>query len=200
MTRFDLSREVGRAGERLVASFARRRGCGVIASYDFAGTDGQKAPRILFENAGLVIPDLDAARGGRRMWIEVKTLSDAAYNRRYGMRVHGIKCRHRNDYLAVEAQTGTPVFLAVLEVQTGGLLMARLSSLQRYDCICDGCARAGETLPDHLIYFRRGDFTLTHVFSSEDLAPLREAMSGLRSSGGRGEAGPIEMGDIGGAP
>ena len=61
-----MQRELGLAGEKMVAGFLQSRGAGVVASYDFSGSDGDKAPRMMFQAYGRIIPDLDVSRGGER--------------------------------------------------------------------------------------------------------------------------------------
>jgi hypothetical protein len=171
---FESQLRLGRMGELLVSGFLKGRGCGVLPSYDYTGSDGNKAPRLMFQVERLVVPDLDTAKDGARKWVEVKTHWHAPENRFHGICVHGIKRRHRDDYLAVEKHTGCPVFLAVVEVATAELLVARLAALKTYHCLCPGCRPRKDSRPGHLVYFNRADFTVWHRFADSAIAPLRD--------------------------
>lgn len=168
--------EIGRAGERLVLRFIKGRGAGVIPSYDFTGTDGSKAPKLSFSSNSLVVPDLDAASNGRRLWVEVKTFATSVVFRKYGIRVHGIRRRHYDDYLSVEKETGNDVFLSVLEVDTAKLLVAKLRELTPYSCICRAC-QAGTPGRHCEVYFDRSSFVAWTEFKDTDMAPLRQLLS-----------------------
>ncbi len=121
---------MGRTGERIVADLLQRRGWYVIPSYDFAGPDGDKAPRLQGHLHQYVIPDLDVAKGGRRCWVEVKTKSRATETRIAGGRLeHGISLRHALDYQEVERISGCEVWLAIFERSTNCVLMARVADL-----------------------------------------------------------------------
>ena len=63
----------GNAGERVVAGYLKAHGFGVLASYDYCGVDGDKAPRLMFEVGGLVVPDLDHAKA-----MEAKKMAEEA--------------------------------------------------------------------------------------------------------------------------
>ena len=177
---FAMQRELGLAGEKMVAGFLQSRGAGVVASYDFSGSDGDKAPRMMFQAYGRIIPDLDVSRGGERFWVEVKTYWHAPPNRRIGFPVHGIRRRHRENYLDVQKQSGTTVLLAILEVQSGQLLVRRLDALRIYDCQCRTCVRG--TVPNHNVYFGRHDFSLWHQFSVVEMAGLRALFGRQRAA------------------
>lgn len=119
----------GRTGERLVADLLRRAGWYVIPSYDYTGEEGDKAPRLSGLREGFVVPDLDAARRGTRIWVEVKTKAAATYHRVGRRYEHGIPRRHFLAYRQVQAITGCPVWLFVVEEATGVVLCARLDDL-----------------------------------------------------------------------
>ena len=96
-----------------------------------------------------------------------------AVNRtRGGVLVHGIPARLHRDYLAVEQASGCRVILAVLEVLSGALLIARLSRLATWPCECRGC-RAGSwcTGPVGIragVYWLRTAMSQSHVFGASD--------------------------------
>ncbi len=119
----------GAVGERFVAELLRRKGWYTIASYDFAGSDGEKAPRMHGSCGSYVLPDLDGSRAGKRVWIEVKTKQSANFYRIKQRLEHGIPWRHFQDYLAVEKESGCAVWLAVYEEDTGEVLMQSMKKL-----------------------------------------------------------------------
>lgn len=182
---FERAVEVGRMGERLVARWFQSHNWGVIPSYDYTGSNGEKAPRLMFEAASHVVPDLDLCRSGRRWWVEVKTYADAAENKRLGCKVHGIKQRHFDDYVSVERESGTPVAIAILELSTGLLLTGALDRLSgvSFGCQCRGCARGAQCRAPigRLRYWRRSAMSAAHQFCAEDLAEVRAARSELKA-------------------
>lgn len=140
----------GRNGERLVADYLQRAGWYVIASYDFSGEDGEKAPRLLGWTDSAVLPDLDISKAGSRMWVEVKTKAAANWTRITNRFEHGIPLRHYLDYLRVERETGCPVWLAIHEEDTDALLIQRLQRLSKRE------SNSGVMGP--MVFFARDDF------------------------------------------
>jgi hypothetical protein len=118
----------GRNGEQIVADRLMRRGWYVIPSYDYNGGDDHP-PRLQGWTRRFIIPDLDACKGGRRIWVEVKTKAAPSLHRASGILEHGIPLRHYEQYLQVELETGCPVYLLVYEEQSNQLLWQKLSEL-----------------------------------------------------------------------
>ena len=183
---FERQLALGMIGERMVAAWAKARGCGVIPSYEYSGDDSSKAPRMMFEHAGLAIPDLDVCGGGRRTWIEVKSYARPWMNRRHRALVHGIGGRLARDYAAVAAESGCPVFLFVLEIVSGELLSLRLGKHPHWPCQCRGCSGgpgspvrpcAAEFVggPRRGHYWPRALFDLRHKFTDEEMTEIRSA-------------------------
>lgn len=119
----------GRAGEQVVADMLKRRGWFVIPSYDYAGEDGNKAPKMTGQRVAYVIPDLDIARAGVRIWAEVKTKAAPTLHRISGTFEHGIPLRHFQHYKEVQKETGCEVWLFVLEEETQTVRFAKLDDL-----------------------------------------------------------------------
>lgn len=116
----------GRAGEKNAVAMLQEYGAYVVPMYDFSGEEGDKAPRMAGLARWYVLPDLDASKGGRRAWVEVKRKGRASWTwtqRRYE---HGISLRLYRQYLDVEQITGTDVWLMVLEDDSGDVLMQSL--------------------------------------------------------------------------
>lgn len=119
----------GRAGEITVAGWLKARGWFVVPSYDYNGQDGKKAPRLQGLVSGYAIPDLDIARQGKRIWVEVKVKAGPTYHRITGVFEHGISARLHDHYQQVEGITGTPVWLFVLEEDAQLLIAQALAEL-----------------------------------------------------------------------
>lgn len=173
---------IGRVGEQLFAKKLRHEGDGVIASFMFSGAGDDSAPALEFHDGRIAIPDLDVARRGRRFWLEIKAYKKAIWNRTLGTLVHGIPVRLYDGYLKVERETGSPVFLGIVEIETGLMIVSDvpISQLRRYPCLC-GCdsvaerckvrrARGGSQYPQW--YFRRDAFTAWFKLNGAELEHL----------------------------
>ena len=125
----------GRAAEQRIARWLQERGWYIIPSYDYAGSDGEKAPRLRGLGAGHAVPDLDVSRSGMRTWVEVKSKASANVWRKpepWGIPnipEHGIDYSNYLDYLAVKRLTGDEVWIAVYEEDSTDLLMAEIDTL-----------------------------------------------------------------------
>lgn len=171
---------IGRLGEIAAAREFRRDGHGVLASYMFSGTGDDEAPALETEDQRVIVPDLDISKLGRRCWIEIKTYARAAWNRRNRCLVHGIAVRSFNHYVACEMRTGSDVFLAVNELDTGLLVVSNrtISAMQKIACLC-GCEsnparhhRSSEN-PHSQWYFDRDTFTARYRFDTKTIEHLR---------------------------
>lgn len=119
----------GRRGEQIVADWLKRRECYIIPSYDYAGEDGDKAPKLAGLWRGHPVPDLDCARNGNRFWVEVKTKKEAVLWRRDNELRHGIETRLLEHYQTVESISGCPCYLFIFEESTGCLIAETLMNL-----------------------------------------------------------------------
>jgi len=146
----------GHSGEQMVAKLLQDRGWFVIPSYDYSGEDNDKAPRLQGNLRAYVIPDLDIARGGRRIWAEVKTKACATYTRITQRFEHGIPMRHFRDYRAVQDITGCSVWLFVYEENTGEVLCGELDNLAAHKREYTG----GKMSYGGMVFFPRDAFTL----------------------------------------
>ena len=113
----------GREGEKVVAGWLMERGWHVIPSYDYSGEDGDKAPKMTGKHTAFVLPDLDIAQNGKRMWAEVKTKAEATLHRKTQTLEHGISLRHFRDYKRIQVITGCDVYVFVYEECSESLLM-----------------------------------------------------------------------------
>ena len=183
MKSFEEHLELGRLGERMVSTWVQSQGYGVIPSYNYTGDGNDKAPKLMFSDAGFVVPDLDVAFRGKRFWVEVKTYYYAPRNRKHGINVHGITRRLYEDYLQVERSTGCLVYLVVLEISTGKLLRLELAEAKTYPCQCKSCsANTGDCTADvkRGCYFNRDDFKCINTFSDPEMEEVRVFHNGNR--------------------
>lgn len=184
----------GRFGEQLAASMLRRVGAGVVASFKFSGENDNQAPAIELHEKRITLPDTDvsmreSARRSigvdvpNRFWLEIKTYKEPQFNRAHRTRVHGVPMRLFDEYCESETQTGTPVYLGILEVDSGSLIVSNVPLSQvapRYSCLC-GCdndatkceyrSKWGASYPQW--YFRRDSFTEWYQLKGVELARLQ---------------------------
>lgn len=119
----------GQSGELQVAGLLQARGWYIIPSYDYSGDAGNKAPRLQGQRLSFVVPDLNIAREGKRLWAEVKTKAAATFTHITRQLEHGIPTRHLQDYLKIQEITGCEVWLFIFEEDTRAVLTARLAFL-----------------------------------------------------------------------
>lgn len=142
----------GHNGELLVARELQKRGWFIIPSYDYKGGESP-TPRMQGTSQKYILPDLDCAKGGLRRWVEVKTKGSASLHKNTNRLDHGYSSNHHDNYLDVQKITGTEVFIAVYEIDTGEILMATLGSL---DAIKRRAAMGGKPM----VFFPRDAFKL----------------------------------------
>lgn len=146
----------GRSGEQLVAAVLMQRGWFVIPSYDYSGSEGDKAPKMRRLGEGYVVPDLDTARGGRRIWVEVKTKGKPALYRKENREVHGIPQAHWEAYWKIQEVTGCSVFLVIYEECSGAVLVQSIQELAKARQDYNGW-KMGRT---GMVFFPRAAFRL----------------------------------------
>jgi hypothetical protein len=107
----------GRVIELAISHWLQSRGWFVIPSYDYAGDERNKPPRLKGLEKQYAIPDLDVAKSGRRLWVEVKTRARPTFNKysRDQRLEHGFGRLMWLSYLQVRKITGTEVWVFVLE-------------------------------------------------------------------------------------
>lgn len=160
---FECLLQRGRTAEELVADLFRQWGYYVIPSYEYSGRDDDKAPKLTGSVRGYTLPDLDVSGNGRRFWVEVKLKTEPTWTRKLQRYEHGIPLRHYQDYLEVERITGCPVYLAIVEENTGLILIQRFRKLCESARIYDGVkmSRGG------MAFFPRDSFQILTRFSVE---------------------------------
>jgi hypothetical protein len=112
-----------------VARLLQEAGWHVVRSCLFTGEDDMP-PRLEGLLAAYPLPDLDASRDGQRIWVEVKVKAAPTYTRVTGRHEHGLPLRLYEAYRRVQAITGCPVWLCVVEEATGAVLCAALDDLE----------------------------------------------------------------------
>jgi hypothetical protein len=115
----------GRAGEQVVAEWLKKRKCYVIPSYDYAGENGDKAPKLQGLWTGHPVPDLDVSKEGSRFWVEVKTKGySPVWAKAPGgpQHTHGIELPLLEHYRTVTLISGSPCWLFIYEENSSWLL------------------------------------------------------------------------------
>jgi len=119
--------ELGREGERVVREWLKSEGYAILRASDI---DSGGAP-ILEGRRRIILPNNLTWREGSPGWVEVKTKSHATWHQRPPRRwEHGLPLRHWEAYLAIEQVTRIPVSLAILELESGFILLARIEDLK----------------------------------------------------------------------
>jgi hypothetical protein len=120
----------GQAAERQVAAILRSRDYYVIQSSDYCGPpDDEHAPRAASETDRLILPDLDIARRGQRLWAEVKGKTQPTFTRSTRSSDHGIGLRHYHAYRQMQREFGCFVLIFIVEFRSEMLLMESLDHL-----------------------------------------------------------------------
>ena len=176
--------QIGLLGEKFVGRLLRSKpGVGVIATLKFSGENDNEAPSLEFDDRRITLADYDVSMKGRTFSLEAKTYKAPAPNREHRCLVHGVPVRKFNEYCKQEAERGIPVYLGVLEVDSGIFLVSDepISRIApKYSCGCDGCKSAGtcdfrlrwgSDYPQW--YFRRDSFHEWARLDGEDLSRLQ---------------------------
>lgn len=110
----------GQMGESLIARWQRRQGRNVLPVYEKVNND-YKGPRLFMAEGApapqLIAPDMLVMGEGAFLWIEAKHKSRFTWYAKHLRFTTGIDLRHYEDYCAVEAQTGLPVWLMFLHTE-----------------------------------------------------------------------------------
>lgn len=141
-TNFEQNLEVGRNGELVLESILQNYGWHTIPTYDYK-SEYKKSPRMVGTKDYLRLPDIDASKDGKRIWIECKWKEGASWT--YSKRTfeHGIPLYLYNEYLKVEKITGDKVWIFFIESN-----QAKLTSIELARCI-----RGGKPLPPDRSYY-----------------------------------------------
>lgn len=163
MTDIRLSEEFirGAAAEQRVAAWLQVRGWHVIPSYDYAGSNGDKAPKLQGFREGHPVPDLDVARNGIRKWIEVKSKAYSPWWGKGRYHVHGVNLALLQHYQTVEKITGTECWIAIYEEDTRRLLCQSLRKLGAPDSI-------GTVRGTRVANWNRDKFVHLHTFDRDE--------------------------------
>lgn len=154
----------GRTAERLVATIIQEDGGLVIPSYDYSGSDNNKAPRLQGLDNSYVLPDLDISYYSvfnyERTWVEVKAKRTIMYFRNLKREEHGISFLHWKDYLEVQRITKTPVVLFIYEEPTQLILYEYINELEKTDSRRGEMKKGNGKNEGEMINFPRAAFKL----------------------------------------
>lgn len=164
--------EFGRRGERLVETWLQSIGVATMPAYDFAA---QGAPQIRRGTWRVPVPDILGMRRGRSFWFEVKTHEQPFENAKRRCLINGVKERLWSGYKQIALESGSPVFVLVLELNTCELRCARVDQIETWACECRPC-RSGATYAcngKQEIYFKRDDMARLHCFERAECDAVR---------------------------
>lgn len=122
----------GEVGEQRVLELLRARGWWIVPTFDMDRGSQEVFPHLLApagEEQMLPLPDLDCCRGGARVWVEVKTKEAPTWTRKTRQWEHGIHASSWESYLKIQRITGCPVLIAIVEENTGAVLLQSLAAL-----------------------------------------------------------------------
>lgn len=135
----------GKTEERKIAAYLKALGFRVLPTTDFAANG---APMLSAEDPSdsLIMPDLQAFRGGEGSWFEAKWKSNTDRYNRTGKLTTGIGLRHYEHYCKIENEWNTPVVIVFIhererEVRCGTL--HQLEAAFSHDYRGDKMDRAG---------------------------------------------------------
>lgn len=153
--------EMGENGERLVEEVIRGYGWYVNPTRKYCDDEGtEAAPMMEGDDGKLVLPDIYAARSGRREYIEVKTKSSyVEYRKKGGEPQHGIDERLWQEYVDVQTQTGDNVWLFIYEKDIGQLLR------QKFEELPVDHRHNGNGYSEPMVYFSRSLFDIVPISS-----------------------------------
>jgi len=106
--------EIGHKGELDIEGILQNYGWYTIPTYDYK-SEYKKSPRLVCGKDTLFIPDIDASKNGKRIWIECKWKEGASHNNKRMVFNHGIPSYLYKSYLNVERVTGNPVWIFFIE-------------------------------------------------------------------------------------
>lgn len=112
---FSEQRARSKVYEIAFSNWLQTRDWWILPTYDFSGSNDDKAPRLSLGNRKLVIPDLLAFRAAQsKAWFEIKVKAHADYNRKHACLVTGFAMRHLMHYREVKQLTGVPVYIVFI--------------------------------------------------------------------------------------
>jgi hypothetical protein len=167
--------KLGRRAEALVEALVKASGWHYVEDAQF-GDDG--APMIRGEGGDYIRPDLSVARGGQRVWIEVKGKTDSTPYE--GVPRHGIDRYNWEEYNRVASVTGDECWLFVYEQSTGVLLCHNIAELPVADERIKGSYDDEDPYGCDMVFFNKTDFNVKQIgraqypreFFGQDKLPL----------------------------
>ena len=137
--------------------------------------DNGGAPLLESRDGKIILPNNLTWKNKEMGWVEVKTKSNATEHiappRRWE---HGLPKRHWMAYWRIQEQTGIPVTLAVLELSTALLLIARIEVLGWH-------SRQYPMQGEMHVFLLRNDFERHDIKGLGPLLPIGIAPSAVRT-------------------
>ncbi|MFC1835352.1 hypothetical protein ACFL2Q_11555 [Thermodesulfobacteriota bacterium] len=129
---FQQQLEFGREVEKRVARWFMLRSFHVLPVYDYTELQENKAPKLTayITSDSLVSPDLQLAKAGCPLWLEVKYKQRADWTRLTRRYETGISLRLWDDYCQVEEITGIPVAIVFVHEKEDRAVIATMSQLK----------------------------------------------------------------------
>ena len=105
----------GESFERALSRYLQERGWGILPVYNYSGGDDRPPLlEIVCENtlaAGVVLPDMLAAKEGHSSWIEAKRKTSGNYTRLLHRWETGFSLRLYKHYMSIGEGSGLPVYV-----------------------------------------------------------------------------------------
>lgn len=120
--------ERGRWGEVVWNAIVHANGWSVIATGDYSGPAGDRAPMMHGLNE-VILPDFDTAKAGVRVFLECKLKENWFEWRKTHTLQTGIDVRSLQHYRQIQGTTGSPVILGMLNETTGEMRANSLMGL-----------------------------------------------------------------------
>jgi hypothetical protein len=119
----------GRWGEIILIGLFLVDRWSLVVTADYSGARGAKAPLMHQLEANIVIADLDISKFGVRMWCDAKVKAIFFKWRKTNRLQTGIDRRNYLQYKRLEATTGIPVVLGMIDLATGDVMCNTLAGL-----------------------------------------------------------------------
>jgi hypothetical protein len=129
MTIRDPKYEIGHESVVLVTKMLRARGWYIIPTEDFCGRDGEHAPMASAAMERIILPDLDIAMRGLRMWAEVKEKARPTFTILTGTSDHGMGLRKFRAYCHLQREYGSHIWIFLVELSSQMVLIESLDHL-----------------------------------------------------------------------
>jgi hypothetical protein len=173
MSSFEQARARGLVGEHTASDFLQAMNWYVLAGYNFTGPEGNKPPQIQCgDKSKWSCPDLLVCRDGMSYFVEVKIKAISPTFRNSDEVRHGIDLKHYDHYKEVQKESGIPVWLWVIEEETGEVLCQLLDILTLTEKPGVG------VMTGKMMYFPKSSFTILGVVSASEPSGIAVSAEG----------------------